>query len=283
MAIFDIRWEIIVACFAIGAVGFIGTAIVHGRAQAKAYSRAVQQYAERVGTIPRSQEWWEKWSLPVALGLFLIFLGGSCLAVWRGNFVIALLSFVPIFLFILILGGRQYRQQEEAWRDFAARHNLSYESDIVSRLKIGPLPLAFHKPFSGPRIYGTYRKREITIEELKRRESHFDPGTGRHKSSRRSYTRITLSVDNPADFLLTRGTEIQKSLPNDFARNLFGSSDLHQRLIAVSPREIALRGQKLYLELFSLPRDLVDLQFLSDFMWDLATAIEKLSNVTHFH
>jgi hypothetical protein len=276
IAMFDVRWEIIFACFALGVVGFVGWAIIGGRAQAKAYHRAVGQYAERDGTSFPSQERWRESNrfIVIAIGLLLVFMGGGVLAILQGNSIIGFLAFIPCVIFILVVGARQGRRQEEAWRGFAARHGLIYE------------PRSFSNRV--PRIYGTYRKREVAIRILKRREpgsgfspvpsrmgTEVRPGRRMRSSSRRSYTQITLSVDNPSDFyLLMRGVEVERSSPPDFARDLLEMTDLHQRLVAVSLGELALRRQKLYLEGDGIPIDLAELQFLLDLMCDLATAIE---------
>ncbi len=261
MAMFDVRWEIIVASFAIGMIGLIVTAILRGRTQAKVYYKAVTQYAERMG-LPAPSE--ERWDWLIVFGLFGLFMVGAFLAVFYGNPIIAFATFIPLFIVIALLGGRQTRQQDEAWRDLAARHNLTYE------------PRSFSNRI--PRMYGTYREREVELKILTRRELHFSPGSVRHRRrTRTKYTQVTLAVDNPANFyLLARETEIKKSTPADFAHNLFQSIDLLERLTAVSPREITLHGQKLSFEL-GLITDLAGLQFLLDLMCDMAATIEKLS------
>ncbi len=261
LAFMEVRWEIVVACLALGLVGLVGTEFLLHRRQVGAYCDAIERYAERTGLTfhGRERRREETLSTVAVAGFLVLFLAGVALTILSNNCLFVLAAFILIFVLAILMGLRQIQDRREAWHEFATRHNWVYNG--------------------GPRLQGLYRERQATVEAFTRRQFSPSSHLGRVHSggtwTSTPYTRLTVAVDNPSALALSmRGADIRKSRPKDLARELFELADLRPRLEAVAPAEIELRGSQLYLERRGEVRDATELQFLLDLLCDLATAIE---------
>jgi hypothetical protein len=181
-------------------------------------------------------------------------------------------------IFATFFGLLHWSQQAhtQAWQEVATRAHLTF---VPGNL------------FKRPHVVGTFRERALKLNTYM---------TGGAKN-RSSWTRITLAVNNPADVYLSLHDEgvlsaigkmlgaedvqtgdeefdrrfVVKSRPPTFATELFAWRGLRLRLMQARSLNVEVKGSELCFEKRGIEKDVNNLLFLFDLLYDLAEAVEQ--------
>lgn len=191
--------------------------------------------------------------------------------------VLLCLLTAAFFVGVSVLGYLRGQQRNTAWQELAARNGLQFEPGSM---------------LSYPSVSGRYRGRNLLLKNIRRT---------RGKQRSRTYTRLTLSLDNRANvrfglydqdafsglFTALGAQDVRtgdetvdrrfviKSQPEEFARRLFASPGLRERLLQVRPMNLTLQGNELTFEQQDVLSDADQLQFLFDLLADVADKVES--------
>jgi hypothetical protein len=172
----------------------------------------------------------------------------------------------------------QRRAQRQAWGELAARTGLTLEANGW---------------FTPLRVTGTYRGHALTLDTFTR-------GSGK---SRTTYTRLIVFVNNQANVYLALYQEsvfskmgkffgmedvqtgdeevdrrfIVKSRPESFARSVFTSIGLREKLLQARVLNVEVDGRELTFEQAGLLTEAEYLKFLLDLFCELAERVERAS------
>ena len=181
----------------------------------------------------------------------------------------------------LVAGGAVYayariQSRRRVWADLAAQTGLQFEPGTW---------------FTSPRVTGTYRQHELTLDTFSR-------GTGKRRTT---YTRIVVYVNNQANVYLAIYEEgvfskigkffgqegiqvgdeeidrrfIIKCRPGTFAARLFTSISLRAKLLQARTINIEVDGRELHYEHRGTDAEPDALMFLFDLLTDLAMFVER--------
>jgi hypothetical protein len=191
-------------------------------------------------------------------------------------------SLTPFACAISMIGGAlglaYYRLQarRRAWADLASRTGLAFEPGSL---------------FAPPRVTGTYRQHQLTLDTFTR-------GSGKNQTI---YTRIVIFADNRANVHLALYEEgffskvgkffgredvqtgdeevdrrfIIKCEPEIFASRLFTSINLRAKLLEIQPINIEVDGHELHYERRGVEMEGDKLLYLFDMLIDLAEFVER--------
>ncbi len=260
LALFDVQWQIVIAAFAIGLIGWVVTGVADSSRRSAAFYRAVEQHAAQHGLPYRSEDRRRRDYLQYAQigGLLLLFVGSIVLNIMFNTFWFVCGFFALALVGMAAFGLRQQSRRNEMWQRFAARHGLTYKGSSIS-----------------PRLEGHYQQRPLVMETFT--TTRFSRHSGGSRRTTLYHIRIAVPVDNQAGCTLRWRKGRLESTPAPVAQDILEMTDLGQRLEAAAPDTFVLAESVLLLERQGVIAEEAELQFLVDLVCDTADAVEVLN------
>ncbi len=257
LAVAEIPGSVVIACAVVGLVGLLVVENLLTWRQAAAFYRAVEQHAAQHGLVYYSRDHLRRHALQYGLVAIVLLAFAVSIAL---NVLFATVYFVCGFFILgvialIVIELRNRERCKEAWRRFAARHDLAFQDRL--------------------RIKGIYQDRPLLIESFTVRlfASSSRGGTG---STRADHTRVLAAVNNPGDYVLYWEKGRLQGHPDTLAQDILEMTDLGQRLTAAAPQHFGLDDEIVFLEIPKRIAEEAELQFLADLVCDTAEAVEVL-------
>ncbi|HFD39926.1 MAG TPA: hypothetical protein ENJ31_08815 [Anaerolineae bacterium] len=257
-AVLEAPSPIIPAVFVIGLLGLLVFGLRWRFRRSVAFYRAVEQHAAQRGVTYRSEDRLRRDYLQYAqVGVVLLALTGSVVLTTLFRTFWFIVGFAVLgWAAVIALGLYRRNLPKRIWRQFAARHRLSFSSNGQWRIE------------------GEYEQRPLVMERLPPAplwsRSSGDQGETIH------HLRIVVPVDSPEEYTLHWQWGTLRGQPELMVHALLEMTDLSQRLAAAAPDTFVLVESVLLLERQEAITDEAELQFLADLVCDTADAVETL-------